>query len=382
MRNPFIVSGYVSPEYFCDREKESVELIRKVTNGNNLVLISSRRMGKTGLIDHCFGNEAIAGRYYTFYIDIYATSNLQEFVFKLGKEIFESLKPKGRKFVDFFFNIISSLRPAFKLDEKTGAPIFDIGIGEIRSPEVTLEEIFIYLEKADKQCIVAIDEFQQINKYPEENIEAILRTHIQRCRNAVFIYSGSRRTLMQNIFFSSSRPFYQSAALLSLEAINEKTYIKFAQQLFSLGNKTVKPDVIRKTYRLFEGHTWYLQAIMNELYSLLDDFKPCSVKMFQQAVADRIASYESLYLGTLNLLSDRQKELLYAIAREGKAVEILSGDFIRRHGLHSAGSVQTSAKYLIDKDIITKEDNFYLVYDRFFGLWLQKHFGTGLLPVI
>ena len=54
IRNPFITSGYISPAYFCDRKKESEILIREVTNGNNIAIISTRRMGKTGLIQHCF----------------------------------------------------------------------------------------------------------------------------------------------------------------------------------------------------------------------------------------------------------------------------------------------------------------------------------------
>jgi len=65
--------------------------------------------------------------------------------------------------------MISSLRPAFKLDVLTGAPMFDIGIGEIVKPEYSLEQIFTYLESANKHCVIAIDEFQQIAKYPEKN---------------------------------------------------------------------------------------------------------------------------------------------------------------------------------------------------------------------
>ena len=374
MRNPFIVSGYVSPEYFCDRKKESAEFIRKVTNGNNLVLISPRRMGKTGLIEHCFLQNEIKQNFYTFYIDIYSTSNLNEFVFKLGKEIFERLKPKGKKFIEQFFAVITSLRPAFKLDEVSGSPVFDIGIGDIRTPEFTLEEIFKYIELADKQCIIAIDEFQQIAKYHEKNIEAVLRTHVQHCKNAIFVFAGSQRHILQNIFFSSSRPFYQSAAILTLDVISEKNYTEFASRLFALGNKHIPSKLIKKAYNLFEGHTWYVQAIYNELFSLLNEGEKCTEKQFAEAVNSRILSYENLFAGTLNLLPERQKELLFAIAKEGKAQGITSGAFIKKHNLHSSGSVQTSANQLLDKEIITQENNVYSVYDRFFGLWLNRVF--------
>jgi len=375
--NPFITSGYVSNDYFCDREKESLELIKAITNGNNLAIISPRRMGKTGLIKHCFHQSEISQNYYCFFIDIYATNNLKEFVFKLGKEIFETLKPGGSKFLDGFFAVISSLRPAFKLDKTTGAPIFDIGIGEIAEPAYSLEQIFNYLEAADKLCLVAIDEFQQIANYSEHNIEAVLRTHIQHCKNSSFIFAGSQRHIMQNIFFSSSRPFYQSVGMMQLNAINEKVYVDFVQLHFSKANKVISKELASTVYQLFEGHTWYIQNIFKELYANTDPGETCTLEMIQESVKDRIASYEPLFLSTLSLLTERQKEILYAIAKEGKAKAVTSSLFIKKHGLLSSSSVQTAIKQLLDKEIITSENNVYQVYDRFFGLWLTTVFGTG-----
>jgi len=375
--NPFITSGYVSNDYFCDREKESKELIKIITNGSNLAIISPRRMGKTGLIKHCFHQPGISQTYNCFFIDIYATNNLKEFVFKLGKEIFETLKPGGTKFIDGFFSIISSLRPAFKLDNITGVPIFDIGIGEIAEPAYSLEQIFNYLEAADKPCLVAIDEFQQIANYSEHNIEAVLRTHIQHCKNSSFIFAGSQRHIMQNIFFSSSRPFYQSVSMLQLNAINEKVYIDFVQQHFCNANKTISNELVSIVYRLFEGHTWYIQNIFKELYANTNPGEICTLELIQDSVKNKIASFEPLYLSTLSLLTERQKEILYAIAKEGKATAVTSAAFIKKHGLLSSSSVQTAIKQLLEKEIITSENNVYQVYDRFFGLWLTTVFGTG-----
>ena len=85
--NPFIVTGKIEPEYFCDRVKESERLVKSLTNGNNLVIISPRRMGKTGLIRFCYEKPEIKEEYYTFFIDILHTSSLREFTYLLGKEI-------------------------------------------------------------------------------------------------------------------------------------------------------------------------------------------------------------------------------------------------------------------------------------------------------
>ena len=375
--NPFITGGYASPAYFCDRVQESKEIIRTLTNGNNMVIISPRRMGKTGLIEHCFHQKELATYYHTFFVDIYATSSLREFAFKLGKEIFDTLKPKGKHFVDNFFSVISSLRPAFKLDQSTGAATFDIGIGEIQQAEFTLDEIFKYLESSDKPCIVAIDEFQQISRYPEKNIEASLRTLIQKCKNSNFIFSGSQRHLMHNIFFSSSRPFYQSASLLQLAAIHEAEYLPFVKKHFLNYKKHINEETILKIYQLFEGHTWYMQHIFNELFSATDTGGTCTLEMAERAVKNKLYAYRPLFQSTLNLLPERQKEILYVIAKEGKVSQITSGSFNKKHGLPSPSSVQTSVKQLIDKDIITSENKVYSVYDRFFGMWLQDEYGTG-----
>lgn len=377
IKNPFIISGYISDEYFCDRETESAELIGSLTNKRNIVLVSPRRMGKTGLIEHCFYRKEITKEYYTFFIDIYATGSLRELVFILGKHIFGTLKSKGKKFIEQFFATISSLRPAFKLDSVTGQPVFDIGIGDIKQPLLSLEEIFAYLESADKLCIVAIDEFQQIAKYPEKNVEAVLRTHIQQCKNTSFVFSGSQRHMMQNIFFSASRPFYQSASFLNLDPIKFEPYRKFVHKHFEKANKKISDECITRIYDMLEGHTWYMQIIFNRIYEQLDSGEKITVSEADTILHATVESYRTIYQGMVTMLAERQKEVLFAIAKEGKAMEITSADFITKHGLQSPSSVQSAVKQLLDKELITKEAAVYQVYDRFFGLWLSKTYGTG-----
>lgn len=377
IKNPFVVNGYVSEEYFCDRESETAELTGALRNERNMVVVSPRRMGKTGLIEHCFHQKEIERGYYTFFIDIYATGSLKELVFILGKHIFTTLKSKGRKFVDRFFSTISSLRLAFKLDPVSGQPVFDIGIGEIRQPLLSLEEIFKYLESADKRCIVAIDEFQQIAKYPEKNVEAVLRTYIQQCKNTIFVFCGSQHHMMQNIFFSASRPFYQSASYMNLEPIGLEPYRKFVQYHFNKAGKKISDECITRIYNLLDGHTWYMQAVFNRLYEQLDSGEEMSVTIADFVLHMTVESNRTVYQSMVSMLSERQKEILFAIAKEGKASGITSAEFIRKHGLYSPSSVQSSVKQLLEKEFITKEENSYQIYDRFFGLWLAKTYGTG-----
>ena len=374
VNNPFIVGGYLSPHYFCDREVETEQLIRNITNGRNVVIISVRRMGKTGLIRHCFYQDEIKEHYYTFFIDIYATASLREFVFALGKEIFEKLKPKGIKFIERFFSVISSLRAGFKLDSVTGEPTFDIGLGDIHTAETTLDEIFAYLEQADKPCIVAIDEFQQIGNYTEKNVEAILRTKVQHCQNARFIFAGSQRHIMGNIFLTASRPFYQSVSMMHLESIPLEEYIKFAQKHFKEANKTISKEAIEQIYQYFEGITWYMQKVLHTLYDMTPVNQIADISMVEEAICQIIGSFQYTYSETLFRMPEKQKELLIAITKEGKASAITSGAFIKKYRLPSSSSVQSALKGLLEKDFVTQEAGAYQIYDRFFGLWLQRNY--------
>lgn len=370
--NPFFVGRYVSPEYFCDRKEETAFLIKQIENGRNVALISPRRMGKTGLINHCFRQQQLTEHYHTIFVDIYATTSLAEFVYLMGKAIFDELKSRGRQWTERFFQVIASLRVGFKLDGMTGEPSFDIGLGDIQSPQTTLDEIFRYLESADKPCVVAIDEFQQIAEYPETNIEAMLRTRIQQCRQTLFIFAGSRRHVMNNMFNSSSKPFYQSAISMGLKPIPVDVYTEFARRLFAERGKTLEPTVVEYTHRKFGGCTWFVQMMMNELFAITAEGTTCSVDMIEEAERNVVFAQENTYKEIFSHLAPKQKLVLQAIAREGTAKGVTSAAFIKKYNLPSTSSVQAAIKGLLRSDILTQEEDSYRIYDYFFSLWAAK----------
>ena len=371
--NPFVVGKYVSPDYFCDREEETAFLMKQIHNGRNTALIAPRRLGKTGLIHHLFAQDEIKEQYYSFFVDIYATSSLSEFTYLFGNTIYKQLKPLRTQWTERFFQIITSFRAGFKLDALTGEPTFDIGIGEIEQPQTTLDEIFTYLEAADKPCIVAIDEFQQIMKYGEKNIEALLRTKIQECKQTIFIFSGSQRHLMSEMFNSPSKPFYQSVISVGLKPLERQTYISFSQKQFLQYSRNIDPVLVGMVYDEFEGTTWYMQMMMNELFALTDKGEKCEVGMLETAKRNVIVTQEMNYKETLQQVPTKQKPVLLALAKEQIAVNAMSGSFVKKYGLSSASSVQSALKGLMEKDLITRTEKGYRIYDYFFAEWL-KHY--------
>ncbi len=371
-KNPFIVTGKIEPEYFCDRVNESSRLIKSITNGNNLVIISPRRMGKTGLIQFCYDKPDIANEYYTFFIDILHTSSLRELTYLLGRAIYDALLPRSRKMASLFVQTIKSISGKFGFDPITNMPTFNIELGDIERPEYTLEEIFHYLANADKPCIVAIDEFQQIAKYPEKNIEALLRTHIQKLRNCNFIFAGSERHMMQEMFTSSARPFYHSADILELKAIATEIYIPFIVGHFEKRNKRVTIENVEWVYNLFKGHTYYIQRTFNEAFADTSEDEECTREIIEGAIDNMIASNDTIFREILSNIPEKQKALLYAIAKDGEATQITSVAFIKRHALSSASSVQAAAKKLLERDTITEINKIYSITDKLFAMWITK----------
>ena len=368
--NPFIVGKYVSDKYFCDRSEETAFLRKQIQNGRDVALISPRRIGKSGLIQHFFNQSDIKEQYYVFFIDIYATTSLAEFVYTLGKEIYAQLKPQSTLWKEKFFQVISSFRIGFKLDSMTGEPSFDLGLGDIQTPQTSLDEIFAYIEEADKPCIIAIDEFQQICEYAEKNVEALLRTKIQMCHHAQFIFSGSKRHVMSNMFNTPSKPFYQSTISMGLEPIPVLTYISFATRLFEERDKHIDKEVIEAIWTQYDGYTWFVQMMMNELYALTPSGKTCTAMMIDEARRNVIMSQEQSYKDMMANLPPKQKIVLQAIAREGIAQNITSAKFIKKYNLNSASSVQSAVKMLLKNDIITQTNNEYRIYNFFFSEWL------------
>ncbi|KGN99551.1 ATPase [Porphyromonas macacae] len=374
--NPFIVTGKIEPEYFCDRVSESARLIRSVTNGNNLVIISPRRMGKTGLIRFCYDKPEIKKEYYTFFIDILHTSTLRELTYLLGREIYETLLSRSRKMAVLFVQMLKSISGKFGFDPVTNLPAFNIELTDIEYPEYTLEEIFQYLAKADKPCIVAIDEFQQIAKYPEKNIEALLRTHIQKIRNSQFIFAGSEHHMMQEMFTSAARPFYQSADLLELKAIAPEYYVPFVTGHFKKRKRHIAEENVMEVYRLFKGHTFYIQKTFNEAFADTSEGEECTLDVIRKAVEQMIDSNDTIFREILSNIPEKQKELLYAIAKDEEAERITSADFIKRHGLTSASSVQSAMQKLLDKDIITEVNKVFSLTDKLFAMWINRLYGN------
>ena len=373
INNPFILVGDIPAPYFCDRQQEIARLLKGIHGGENICLVSTRRMGKSRLVKHCSVLPEIMGNYYFFYVDLLHTSSLRDFAFAFGRCVFDALQNKGEKFVRQFLSAVQSLTVTMSVDPLSSMPQFGLALNQDAQPEYTFESIFRYLENADKPCIVCFDEFQQISRYSEKNVEALLRSHIQHLSNAHFIFSGSERHMLEEMFNSSAHPFYNSASYMFLEAIPEDKYIEFACYWYEQYSKHVEPELVQLIYRLAEGNTYTMQRISHELFDILAPNEAADRQKLAQAVNNVIESETPRYARLLSHVPERQQSLLFAIANEGRVQKIMSGAFLRKYHLISSSAVQNAIKHLLEMDLVTQDDQKqYVVDDIFLRMYLNR----------
>lgn len=369
--NPFLLSGYYSPDYFCDRKNETIQLLSHIQNGQNVTLTSIRRMGKTGLIKHLF--YSLPTSWKGIYVDILATENLQGFLSILTTAILNAIPEKeslGKKIWDF----VKSMRPVISFDPLTNLPQASFEFRQADT-QMHISSIMKFLESQDFNIVIAIDEFQQIKKYPEKNTDAWLRSVIQHMTNVRFVFAGSQQHIINEMFSLPSGPFYRSTAIMGIDKIELAEYRDFISAWFHRQGRSVSDGTINDMLEWSCLHTYYVQLICNRV------FASCHMKITDRVWKDEayklLKEQESIFFNYRSMLTNPQWQLMKAVAYEGVATSITSKDFIGRYALGSPATVLRSLKSLIKNELLYSSFNsdgtaYYSVYDILFRRWTES----------
>jgi len=371
--NPFVTGGYTGPGYFCDRQNEVNQLLQAISSKRNVTLISLRRMGKTGLLKHTKHlleqtkkPAAIA------YIDLMPTMNGNEMLNTLSTALLR-LKKNEKNFFERVLAILSTLRPSITYDSLTGQPSLTLKIETPADIQMGLDNLMHFIMEIKQDLVFMFDEFQQISRYPEKNMEQSLRSIIQSHPTIPFIFSGSSKHMLEPMFSAANRPFYQSAELMYLTKIPDPDYRSFILEKFQTGGKKINDDMLSRIFNWTRLHTFYVQYVCNLLFE--SESKILDNDQISRAFHHILTSYEPLFASYRNLIPPHQFRLLQAIAIEDGVAQPTSGTFINKHNLTNASSVSTSLKALAEKEMIVHDGNQWLVYDVFFARWLEYHYG-------
>ena len=234
----------------------------------------------------------------------------------------------------------------------------------------TLKDTFEYIASRNRKIVIAIDEFQQIRNFPEKGVEALLRSYVQFAPNAHFVFAGSQKHMMDEMFVSPKGPFYQSTQLMSLGAIDPAKYSDFAMRFFRESGRHFDPAAFAHLYGRFEGVTWYVQTVLNRIWASgrgLD-----SAAQIDETISGIVDEASLFYHDLLLSQTAAERSILKAIGREGAVKSISSAGFIRRYDLPSGSTIRSAAANLKKRDLIYPAENGIIVYDRFFGLYLSR----------
>ena len=374
MKNPFVIKPYESKELFCDREEELSLMVQGCINHTDMTLISQRRMGKTGLILRLFDELHETGlNRQTIYVDIYASRSIDDFIKLLAEAAMRTFQPKssiGEKLISF----IKSLRPQLSFDTITGEPQLQIAYQTMHEKEYTLRGLFDFLDAQGEPVIIAIDEFQQIRDYPEKNMEALLRSYIQQTQNLTFIFCGSKKHLMADIFANEKKPFYSSTTFISLEKISETAYTQFIRHLFDVNGRKIGDDAIQFILEWTRRHTYYTQQLCHTIFANGDE--DVTLDVVKVSCEQLMRQGEAVYLQYRQMLTDKQWNYLIAVAKEGCVKQITASAFLKNHKIGTPSVSRRLAEALVEKGLLNDDVRIdgttYTVSDVFFSHWLER----------
>jgi len=375
LENPFSIKEYKGKNYFCDRETELEKLNSNIRNGIDTTLISPRRMGKTGLIFRFFEQVNESGYFETIYVDIYSARSLSDFVKLLAEAILVKFPERttiGKLFIEF----IKGFKPLIGYDAISGEPQIQISYQSAQEKEYTLQGLFRFLDMQDTKIVLAMDEFQQIADFPEKNMEALLRTYTQQLENIRFIFCGSRKAMMIELFSSAKRPFYASTQYLVLDKIDITAYKAFIIKHFSENDIQIEDNAVNYILAWTKQHTFYTQSLCNMIFSM--DEKFVAIQLVKRACNELLKRNEAIFFQFRQLLTAGQWNFLIAVAKEGEVTQLTAQKFIAKYEIGTPANARRISRSLIEKELIlettSKKGNKYQVYDVFLSRWLESEY--------
>ncbi len=369
--NPFLTKGYRGPKYFCDRDKETETIIEGMENGRNITIYGRRKLGKTALIKHVF--DILKDDFICIWVDLLPTQSFDDMINQLANNIyiaFENNKSLKKKFFDGF----KALRPIISYDEISGIPQVTLDNSNKTNLKNSFENLISLLKLFNKPVIIALDEFQQILNYPEEDTEAYLRTIMQELSDTQFIFSGSDQHMLTQMFTRYDKPFYQMSQLLKLRPIENDVYKEFILQHFVNGKKSIDTEGLELIMSFTAGVTYFTQVLCNRIYS--QKSRKIDNKIIWNVINSMFNELEDHYFTFRNILTTMQWRVLKAIAKEGVVKNLYAKSFMKKHGFYNASSIKKTIEslekdQLIYKSIIDNEKQ-YAIQDVFFSQWLSR----------
>ncbi len=352
LKNPFRFGMVVKGEDFCDRHKEMKEISQAIKAGMSVSVISPRRYGKTSMIVNLLDT---LEDYTKVYMDLMTVTSLNDFLERYSSSIFNSLGGI-RKF-------LNDMDKLMKVHANVELNLGNFKFNFEASPNSTrdIEEVIGLPEKFKEKFVIVMDEFQEILNVTNIDLIAILRKKFQFFNNVSFIFSGSKRTMMKEIFSNPQKPFYRFSQIYELKPLERNEVVEFILKKFAKTGLKMERKMAERIYEISCGHAYYVQALCYHLWFMAREAGNIEESQLDEALKKVLLSEKSAFESVWDELNPNQKKVLKVLSY-GKSPYSLK---------MSAGSVKRALETLEKSDIVEKRER-YEIIDPILRIWLRE----------
>lgn len=373
--NPFVFGTVVSDENFAGRENEINELTRDLAGKTSLIIFSPRRYGKTSLMFKVM-DELRKQDIVCVYVDLYPAVTKEKFANILASSIAQAKSGK----LDDIVQIIKELIPPIKLTVRPEE--VDVGIELELSKgkediDANLTKLYDLPErvakKMKKKLVVVFDEFQEITKLDGQEIETNIRSKLQQHKNVSYVFMGSQRHLLNQMFNDKNRPLYRAGKPFNLSRLSEDEFSQFIKERFKADGINASKEVISQILALTQCHPYYTQQLCHEIWNqcISQEKKNVEESDIEQAKEQVLKNQNYAYTSMWDSTKGKQRALLHAMAISDEK-NIFSTDFREKYRLGASSTVARAVEYLEKKGLIEKDSSNNVISDAFFQEWIKR----------
>lgn len=365
--NPFKYGQVVRDKDFCPRPDLVEQLDKFVESGQNVVLIGERRMGKTSLVCETLRRLKDCRM---VYIDLLEVKTADDVCRRMIKAVFSA--QRNTAFIERFLKSIAGLRPAVTIDPISGQPSLTLDQRTALTPKSMGSVIETFGEmNNDRRTAVVFDEFQDIlNLKDSRAVLAELRSSIQFQGEIPYIFAGSVRNSITDIFYDPDSPFFKSAQSLEIGPLNDSRFASFLAKRFSEGRRIVSKETLLKITEMLEFVPGDVQEFCCALWDRTSPGDTVSEEHFAKALELVFSRESKTYEAILGHTTGQQLKCLTGLTTVGGRSPF-SAVFLEASGISLPGSVRKAIEGLVKKKIIYHYQGTYKFANPFFKLWLQ-----------
>lgn len=371
MSKPFVYGMSVEGENFTDREVETKRLVLNFENGINSILISPRRMGKTSLVKKVKGMVE-STEIKVVYMDIYQCRTEYDFYEKFASAVIQATSTKMEKMLANAKEFIMSIAPKIVYSPEPNTD-FSLSLGinpRTNTPEEILSLPERIAEKHGVKMVVCIDEFQQIGEMPNSlMIQRTIRSVWQHHQRTSYCLFGSKRHLMETLFYSRNMPFYQFGDMFFLKRIPTEKWVPFIIGRFLLAGKKISEQWAEKICQTVENYSAYVQQLAWNVLALTE--KEVTEQVFQEGMEATMSQVVPLFVEQTASFSTYQLNLLRAICR-GHHGDFGTKEVTNQFYLGTRSNLPKLKKALIEREIIEQTEQGLYIADPLFKVWFSR----------